>query len=83
MATVVVVPGMSDHVISRLQTGCGLHIFRLLGAFEIGFILIFIPLLTLSANLLAKSKSADTKDRIFGDHQDKYEHLLQLIHSTT
>ena len=84
---------MSVHGIICLWTGYGKsHIVRLLGIFEMGFTFIFIPLLTLSANLLAKFKSTDKQygrvrtfhlNKIFGHHQDKYKHLLQLLHSTT
>jgi superfamily II DNA helicase RecQ len=93
VAKTVATPGMPDHVIACLRTGYGKsHIVRLLGAFEMGFTLIFIPLLTLSADLLAKFESADEQygrvrtfhlDESFGDHREKYEQLLQLLHSTT
>ena len=48
-------PRLPDWMIAILRTATGkTHMMRVIGVIERGFVLIFIPLLTLSADVLAK-----------------------------
>ena len=79
------------------HTGAGkMHIIQTLGVMERGFILIFIPLLTLSADVMSKFTSADLSfgavtvqhlDELYDGNIKVYHDLLDrcrsLLRSTT
>jgi hypothetical protein len=60
-------PTRLNHLAVIQQTGAGkTHILRMLGVIERGIVLIFIPLLMLSVNVMSKFTCADLR---FGCHQ--------------
>ena len=85
-------PNKPDHIVTCLRTEYGkLHIMKVLGVYETGFTLIFIPLLTLSADVLAKFESTNQQhgkvrvfhlDELHGADRAKYRAFLSLCVST-
>lgn len=85
-------PGRPNHILACLRTGYGKsHIMRLLGTMVGGFALVFIPLLALSADVLAKFQEADPSygrvrvfnlDELYKDDRAKYVAFLHLCWST-
>jgi superfamily II DNA helicase RecQ len=90
-------PVRPNHLAVIQRTGAGkTHILRTLGVIERGIILIFIPLLTLSADVMSKFMSADQQfgavalqhlDELFDANKRVYYNLLErcrgLLQSTT
>ena len=84
-------PRKPDHIVACLRTGYAKsHIMKVLGVYKTGFTLIFIPLLVLSADVVAKFKSANQqhgKVRVFhlddlnGADRAKYRAFLSLCSS--
>ena len=88
VAAALVDPQKPNNLIASLQTGYGKsHIVQTLGAYLAGFTLIFIPLLSLSADALEKFQSANQKfgrvrvyhlDELLPDHCLAYKEFLNL-----
>ena len=88
----IATPGQPDYVVACLRTGYNKsHIVRTLGAFDTGFTVVFVPLLTLSADLLANFTSADQRygtvrtyhlDELHTDNQPKYDEFLKRCYAT-
>ncbi len=90
-------PLRPNHLAVIQQTGAGkTHILRTLGVIERGIILIFIPLLTLSADVMSKFNCANQNfgavavqhlDELFNANKHVYYNLLErcrgLLWSTT
>ena len=90
-------PVRPNHLAVIQRTGAGkTHILRTLGVIERGIILIFIPLLTLSADVMSKFTSADQQfgaisvyhlDELFDANKHVYSDLLKrcsgLLRATT
>lgn len=82
-------PQLPNHILAIHKTGGGkTHIIRTAGVYGAGIILIFIPLLTLSADVLKKFTTASTDfgdvrvfhlDELHEVNHDKYKQLLQRI----
>ena len=80
-------PVRPNHLAVIQRTGAGkTHILRTLGVIERGIILIFIPLLTLSADVMSKFTSADQQfgavavqhlDELFDANKHVYSNLLK------
>ena len=83
-------PVRPNHLAVIQGTGAGkTHILRTLGVIERGIILIFIPLLTLSADVMSKFTCANQKfgtvavqhlDELFDANKQVYYHLLEQCH---
>ena len=83
-------PHLPDWVIAILRTAAGkTHMMRVIGAIERRFVLIFIPLLTLPADVLAKFFCADERygkvrvfhlDELVKDASVQYKAFLRLCH---
>ena len=83
-------PCKPNNVIIVQPTGSGkTHIVRVVGVIERGIILIFIPLLTLSADVLQKFTCADETwgtvevqhlDELYEANRSKYNEFLQRCH---
>ncbi len=83
-------PMHPNHLAVIQRTGAGKrHILRTLGVMERGIVLIFIPLLTLSANVMLKFKCADQcfgavaiqhLDKLYGSNRQVYNKLLEQCH---
>ena len=81
-------PRLPDWMLAILRTSAGkTHMMRVIGAIERGFVLIFIPLLTLSADVIAKFLCADERygkvrvfhlDELVKDAPVQYESFLRL-----
>ena len=89
-------PMRPNHLAMIQRTGAGTHILRTLGVIEPGIILIFIPLLTLSADVMSKFTCANQNfgaiaiqhlDELFDANKRVYYDLLErcrgLLRSTT
>ena len=84
-------PRKPNNLIALLQTGYGKsHIMRKLGAYLAGFTLLFIPLLSLSADVLEKFQSANQKfgrvrvyhlDELLPDYYPTYKEFINLCYS--
>ena len=80
-------PVLPDHLAVIQRTGPGkTHILWTLGVMKRGIILIFIPLLTLSANVMSKFKCANPRigavviqhlDKIYDTNRQVYRELLE------
>ena len=91
VATMIATPGAPDRAVACLQADYDKsHTVQMLHALETGFVLFFIPLLVLYADLLTKYESANEAfgrvhtlhvDEICDDHRDKYSYLLRLLQS--
>ena len=79
-------PRLPNNIIAIHKTGGGkTHIIRVVGVMEGGIILIFIPLLTLSADVLIKFQNANDDygdvnvqhlDELYDVNYDKYKQVL-------
>ena len=91
VAAALVDPRKPNNVIASLRTGYGKsHIARTLGAYLAGFTLVFIPLLSLSADVLEKFQSANQKfgrvrvyhlDELLPDYYPTYKEFINLCYS--
>jgi len=84
-------PDAPDAVVANLRTASGkTHVMRVLGSMQRGFVPIFIPLLTLSADVLDKFKSANQRfgkvlvfhlDELAQNEPAKHEAFIELCHT--
>ena len=82
-------PMSPDQILIVLPTGGGkTHIIRTVGVMERGITLIFIPLLTLAADVMAKFERADQRwglikayhlDGLYDNSRQKYHLLLERV----
>ena len=89
IAEVVLDPERPNVVVAVYPTGSGkTHVIRVVGVIERGVVLIFIPLLTLSADVLAKFTNADRRfgdvnvqhlDELFDNNKATYGDVLRRI----
>ena len=83
-------PVLPDHLAVIQRTDAGkMHIIRTLGMMEHGIVLIFIPLLTLFADVMSEFKCADQRygaitiqhlDKLYDANRQVYKELLERCH---
>ena len=91
VAAALVNPQKPNNIVASLRTGYGKsHIMRVLGACLVGFALVFIPLLSLSADVLEKFQNANQKfgrvrvyhlDELLPDYYSIYKEFIALCYS--
>jgi len=70
-------PMHPNHLVVIQRTRAGkTHILRMLGVIKQGIVLIFIPLLTLSANIMSKFTCANQNFELFDANKRVYYDLL-------
>jgi len=89
IAEVFLDPDRPDVVLAIYATGSGkTHLIRTVGAIERGIVLIFIPLLTLSADVMAKFTDALQQygeitvhhlDELWDNNKSKYGEVLSRL----
>ena len=87
IAQVMFDPNLPNQIVAVYPTGSGKsHVIRVIGAMHRGICLIFIPLLTLSADVMAKFDSACQLygsvrsyhlDELIDNNKEKYDQVLQ------